>query len=645
MKEQFTALKSEIEKMQNAFQFAEIVDKIEVVLDEFLNKSYDEIERTELHFTMIFSLYDYLLQALIALDSLEKGLKVCNQAISFANKHTRSFDVANILKHKGVFHLRLSNYSIALELFQESLHYALSNNDVILIAMNYNNIAICYRNLGDYYEALEHYKKALYIAEKQHHQNGIALCLGNIASIHHLLSEYEVAIEFYHKSLKVHQESNNFRGVGLMNNNIGTLHFELNHFEEAEEYFNQFLETAKKLDNMFFFSVAYTNLAQLRNLTGDIESAIEFATKSLEYSQNIGDKEGVTSAFQALTISYTKLEQFEKILPILHQMEEIALEIKNKNTLASCYKSLGAYFANKKNKDYLPQKAKEYFSTSISIYKELSEAVKIADVLEEVAEIHYEFSEFKEAFEVLKEQQEISQKVNIQEKRQIAEQYIFKRKIELSEKERLISTSILQKVLPIEIAEKLIHNESVDEFFPNVSILFADIVGFTPLATQMNPKDLLRTLTIIFEAFDSFASVHGCVRIKTIGDAYLAVAGLPTTSEDHSQLIVKLAKDILQFDVYSTEAANLLPEGSKIRFRIGLHCGAVSAGIVGKERFQYDIYGDSVNIAARMETHGEIGKIHISEAFKNSLDGDFTFKDRGILQIKGKGEMHTYFLE
>ncbi len=206
--------------------------------------------------------------------------------------------------------------------------------------------------------------------------------------------------------------------------------------------------------------------------------------------------------------------------------------------------------------------------------------------------------------------------------------------------ERARSERLLLNILPAPIAERLkTSEESIAEHSDGVTVLFADIVGFTPLSARKTPQELVALLNRIFSEFDALADAHGLEKIKTIGDAYMAVAGLPQPWPDHAARAARMALAML--DVTARVAAET---GEKLALRIGLHSGPVVAGVIGRRKFTYDLWGDTVNTASRMESHGLPGAIHCTEATAMLLQGAFQLQARGAMEIKGKGEMHTFLL-
>lgn len=201
--------------------------------------------------------------------------------------------------------------------------------------------------------------------------------------------------------------------------------------------------------------------------------------------------------------------------------------------------------------------------------------------------------------------------------------------------ERERAESLLLNMLPAEVAAELKQEGSTNpKRFDSMSVLFADIVGFTPLSSVMNPEEVVDSLNTVFTHFDQLAEKHGVEKIRTIGDSYMAAAGVPVTRDDHAQALAAMALDMLAY-----------ASGSRFSFRIGINSGPVVAGVIGAHKFQYDVWGDTVNTAYRMESHGKTGRIQISEATNNLIRYDFVTIPRGSIEVKGKGKMDTWFVE
>lgn len=208
------------------------------------------------------------------------------------------------------------------------------------------------------------------------------------------------------------------------------------------------------------------------------------------------------------------------------------------------------------------------------------------------------------------------------------------------QREHARSEALLLNILPEPIAERLKEGEEViaDEF-SDVTILFADIVGFTRLAARTTPQELVVLLNRVFSAFDRLTRRHGLEKIKTIGDAYMVVGGLPVPQADHAEAIAKMALDM------HAEVERLGRElGEPLSLRIGIDSGPIMAGVIGEQKFAYDLWGDSVNTASRMESHGMPGCTQLTEGAYERLRDKFVCEERGTINVKGKDEMKTYFL-
>jgi adenylate cyclase len=203
------------------------------------------------------------------------------------------------------------------------------------------------------------------------------------------------------------------------------------------------------------------------------------------------------------------------------------------------------------------------------------------------------------------------------------------------------SESLLANILPAPIAARLKSNpRSIADSFSEATILFVDIAGFTKLSELMTPEDLVDLLNKVFSEIDDLTEKYDLEKIKTIGDAYMVVAGAPERRPDHAEAIAAMSLEI------KDSFAKLNIEGQhSLDFRIGIHSGPVVAGVIGKKKFSYDMWGDSVNTAARMESHGIPGEIHVSAEVQNLLKDKFVFVERGLVDIKGKGVLLTYLLK
>jgi class 3 adenylate cyclase len=205
--------------------------------------------------------------------------------------------------------------------------------------------------------------------------------------------------------------------------------------------------------------------------------------------------------------------------------------------------------------------------------------------------------------------------------------------------ERAKSESLLLNILPGSVAERLKSSaRSIADGFPEVSVLFADMVGFTKLSARMSPEELVSGLNEMFSAFDDLAESIGVEKIKTIGDAYMAVAGLQG-EKDHAARVATMALGMVE------RVAKMDRFAEPLEVRVGIHTGPAVAGVIGKKKFIYDVWGDTVNTASRMESHGSPGRVHVTNETKHLLERDFELEERGEIEVKGKGKMKTWFVK
>ncbi len=202
------------------------------------------------------------------------------------------------------------------------------------------------------------------------------------------------------------------------------------------------------------------------------------------------------------------------------------------------------------------------------------------------------------------------------------------------------SDRLLLNVLPEPIADRLKNSEEViADAYPEATVMFADLVDFTARSGKIEPEAMVQALDDLFTSFDEFADRHGLEKIKTIGDAYMAAAGIPVPRPDHAEAVAKMA-----LAIRDEVDGRVDPDGAPLAIRIGIDSGPVVAGVIGRNKFIYDLWGDTVNMASRMESQGVAGQIQVTQRTRQRLGSSYRFERRGQIDVKGKGEMVTYFL-
>jgi class 3 adenylate cyclase/Tfp pilus assembly protein PilF len=520
----------------------------------------------------------------------------------------------------GNVNLQKSEYNIALEYLTDArvLFEKLGRSD--LQATVLGRMGIAYKELTDYSTALEHFQKALELHREHGNNDGIAANTINTAIVYQAFGDYPRALASFETALSMYEELDDKLAIAFTLSSIGGLYFRTEEFEKAMELFQRALERQSELGALRDATVSRGNLGHVYKSIGDYDKALEYLMRALDESIAI-----------------------HAVYPQLHWLN-----------------GLGDLYSDMEFAGYSPEKAEEFFLKAVELSKEHGIRSISSVAYQSLDALYRQTKNWEKAYEARNHYEMLKEQINIAgAQRQAAKQEQERKE---AEREKQISTerarsqekeSILNNILPEEITARLIKGESpIADHFDSVSVLFMDIVDFTPLASRITAQQLVHLLNAIFKAADGVMRECGLEKIKTIGDAYMAVAGAPTPCEDHahraSHAAMKLLDVMKNLEIAIPEEYGdrswraSIPE---IHVRIGLHCGSVAAGVVGENKFLYDLWGDAVNTASRMESHGEPGKIHVSEDFRNSVGSEFTFIERGEMEIKGKGKMKTYFLE
>lgn len=401
-------------------------------------------------------------------------------------------------------------------------------------------------------------------------------------------------------------------------------------------------------------------LSNIGNVYHNLEEysvALEFHTKALSIREELGQRAEMGTVFSNIGNAYFEIKEYDKALEYYSKSLEVDSDNNFTMDIAIDYGNIGRVFAKQDYNGYDPDKAEEYLGKAGEMFKKLGNKQyqfvfhkMLADLFRNQQRWEESDNEFRKFYALEKE-------VQSEEAKRQAEKMEYRRKVEEAERDRQVNLArfqerekILDNILPSQITERLIRGEQpIADKAENVSVFFSDIVGFTILSQKISAKELVSGLNELFIQYDIVAQRHGLEKIKTIGDAYMAVCGTPVFMENHAERMALFALDIQELFKKGIRIS-----GHKVDVRIGLHCGEVVAGVIGEQKFAYDLWGDAVNTAARMESHGEAGKIHVSEEFKNalvqtqhavSLSNNVQFISRGEIDIKGKGTMRTYFLE
>ncbi len=565
----------------------------------------------------------------------------------------------------GVISWRRGDYPKALEYLNIALKQCEEVSDTSGIARASGNIGTVYWSLSDYEKALEYFNKAMSTYEELDNNRGIAATLGNIGSVYLSLSDYPKALRYLNNALLLNEELGDSAGIATNSLNIGIVHWHLTDYAKALEYLSKSHSLNEALGNKVGIAIGLGNMGAVYANLEDITKSLEYNSKALALHEELDNKAGIAFSLSNIGSLCVKQQDYDRALELYMRSLNIEDELGLRSEAAETRISLGSLYTTENWSGCDLLKAEQLLLESLAITEELGTRKYEAHQL--LADLYERQKRWQDFANHIKKYQKLKDEVQGEETKKSAWQMEQSRRIAEREKEieiakalvdaRMNATStLLYKVLPESVATRIIEGEEdIADYYPQVSILFADIVGFTPISADMPAIIVIRFLNYVFGEFDRIVKKHGCEKIKTIGDGYMAVAGAPVECADHAERLAAAALEMQDTISLPESIREYMPNDVKLGVRIGLHTGSVVAGVIGEERFVYDIYSDAVNTAARMESHGEANKIHVSNDFfrhlqnrfamtKNTTHG-FVFEKRGEMEIKGKGMMRTYFLE
>ncbi len=559
---------------------------------------------------------------------------------------------------------RQNNYTEALELYDRALELFSANEDHMRCAIVYGNIGLVYKNRANYSRAIECYHKALDIDEQYNNEAGMARHMGNIANVYLSLANYPMAIQYFYKALHLCEELELHNEVATHSGNLGTVYLMLSNFTSALEYFNKALSKHEELDDKLGVATTSANIGGVYFHTEDFAKSKTLYRNALEVYRTIGSLSGAADVLANLGLIAHSSEEYDEALRYQEQALEMNQTLGNVEAVAFNLSKIGALYAELRYDAYNPEKAESNLLEAVRINQEIGAKQHQHENYLLLATLYEQTDEVSKAYSCFKKYHELEKEIQREHSLKVADQLVYERKVADQEKSVAVERArtkamddILANMLPKNITERLISGEKrIADVHPNVTVLFIDIVGFTQLSATLPAIELVELLDTVFKRFDVICQKHGLEKIKTIGDAYMAVCGAPVEVNDHALRSSLAALEMLEEVDYTGQFS--LPV--RLEYRIGLHTGSVVAGILGENKYTYDLWGDAVNMASRMESQGESNKIHVSADFMNAVIDQrshagldetllrsstrFHFEDRGLLDIKGKGVMSTYFL-
>jgi adenylate cyclase len=587
--------------------------------------------------------YQYLADYGLALESYTRALAVFEELGDTSR-------IATVTANLGVVSAILSDYDKAFEFNGKALAMHEELGDKSSAAMVKLNLGNLYRIIGSYDKALEYYEQSLGTHKELGDKSFMAKVTGNIGIIHAQLGSFDKALEYFEQAIDIHMELGAKSQVATVTGYIGNVYQLLAAYDKALEYYSKALAIHEELGAKSSVAIETGNLGYVYRNLGAFDKALEYFSKAIAVHVELGEISQAAIFTGSIGNVYQQLGSFDRALEYYSKALAVHEELGNKSSTANVKGNIGELYADTKNENYDAVKAEEFLMQALEISTALGEKQQLIAWNKSLADLYEHEGRIADAFHHYKKYIGIKEELQIDEVKNQAEQREREKEIAIAkataDAKHQATEQLLHNVLPPSIADKMLGGTKlIAEKLPSVSVLFADIVNFTKLSQRITPEELVEGLDRIFSKFDALAEKYGLEKIKTIGDAYMVVAGAPVPRHDHAQAMALFAIEIMnamkEFRSFST--------GEEIQLRIGIHSGEVVAGVIGKKKFAYDLWGDAVNTASRMESHGEAGKIHVSEEFKHAVEtqnfASLQFIERGEMHIKGKGMMKTYFLE
>lgn len=558
------------------------------------------------------------------------------------------------LKNVGIGYFRQGDYVETLNNWFESLSIYEKVGDQTGIANLLSNIAAVYNVQDDDAKALEYSLRSLKISEKLGDKLRIFSALNAIADVYSgKLATRDTALGYLLRALPLAEEIDK-ESYGVIAENIGDMYYDKKEDDVALSYFNKAISVLGDVPSSCF---AYNGIAKIYLRKGNTEEALKNNRKALGIAEKSGDKLFIMQSLMEIANTYSKKNDFTTALNYFNRSEVLANELNAKSDQKKLYEQVSKTY--EKMGDF--KKAYTYQAKLTNINDSLfNEATE-----KKLGALQFEFDLEKKQNEINLLTKDKDLQI-VQTKRQkfaknafmiglflaftiavlIFRSYRVKVKTHtLVDKQKNEIEHLLLNVLPKEVAKELqLTGRATPRHYKSVSVMFTDFRGFTTLTDHMSPDELVAELDSCFYAFDAIIEKHNLEKIKTIGDSYMCAGGIPVEDEMHVLKIVKAGLEIQQY--ISENNVRRLEKGLEPWYlRIGIHVGPVVAGVVGKMKYAYDIWGSTVNIASRMESNGEPGKVNISSATYELVKDYYQCSYRGKISAKNIGEIDMYFIE
>ena len=568
--------------------------------------------------------------------------------------------IATVLNNMGAIFKDQGRIADAIGSHTRSLMMRTARNDSAGIATSLNNIGLILYDQGRVTEATEHFADALRIYERIGDPDGVSTALHNIAGIYRDQGDHAEALAYFQRALLIQKGQGDLYSQSVTEDNLGGVLESQGSDTEAASHYHKALELHAHVGDTRGMGYSLRNIAGIELRNGRPDSAYAHARRALELFNESDDKRGRASALWMAGQALHRLGRRAEAESAAYEALALGRELGYPQQLRDAAELLARLHREKGEW----KKALEMQD----LYHVMRDSVMNQDARRSTIRQQYRYAYERKEAELRAEQaqRDLRTAVAMQQERDrrnllltggigilVVALGLFSRVRRLRrsraeiQRERDVSDSLLLNILPEEVAAELKEKGAAEaRLLENVTVLFTDFKDFTRMAERLSPQELVHDINQCFSAFDRICEKHGIEKIKTIGDAYMAAGGLPVPNLTHARDVVAAALEMRDF-IAEEKARRMTAGRPYFEIRIGVHTGPVVAGIVGVKKFQYDIWGDTVNTASRMESSGEAGRVNISETTYAlvEIEPGLAFIGRGKVQVKGKGEMEMHFVE
>lgn len=587
----------------------------------------------------------------------EEALVYSTKALQLADSLNYVSGKALAYKWIGIYYYNQSKNVETLDNWLKSLNLFRTLNDKTGIANILSNIGSLYYNQSDDAKALEYYLQSLPLAEESGNKLRIATVLQNIGNTYlRKKNTLPLALKYLHRALPITEEINNQDAIVTVCTNLGEGYMALSKVDSALLYFNKALKVnnnAEVLSTTFILN----NIGKAYTEKQNFELAIKYQKKSVELTQKLKAAYYEGKSLLGLADTYLEKGDVNRAVAAYKNAERLLLQNHAIEELIATYSGLTKAHARmgKINEAFV-------YQTLFSNYKDSLYNIETDKKLSNLA-LEYNISSKEKDINLLTKDKALSE-LELQKQKTTRNAFAlgfglimiiafviyrnYRQKVKtniLLDKQKVQIETLMLNILPEEVSAELQEfGHATPRYYESVSVLFTDFKGFTLLANKLSPRELIEELNESFMAFDDIVESFGLEKIKTIGDSYMCAGGIPTPDSEH---LLKMIKAGLAMQVYiNNRNEKRLQKGLPAwELRVGVHLGPVVAGVVGKKKYAYDIWGSTVNIASRLESNGEPGLVNVSSAVYEKIKETYECRYRGKISAKNIGDIDMFFIE